>query len=311
MISFYYDSILCTGGSGLVGQYLQQRLKPQFLPNIHYISSKDYDLCNMDDVKKMMDKYKPKVVIHLAARVGGIVENIKYPVDFYEQNILMNTNVLQQCHEHNVEKVIGIISTCAYPDVVEKYPMVEDDLFNGRPPETNFSYAFAKRAMAAQIDAYVKQYNKKWCYLIPCNLYGEFDKFDPERSHFVSALLQKIMDADDKIQLFGTGKPLRQFMYADDLAKLIVLMLNADIVQNFNVATDEIYSIKEIAEIALNALDEDLKIEFDETKPNGQYRKDVSCKKLLSHFPHFGFTPLSAGIEKVYNAMMIQKNNGQ
>jgi len=301
MTNLLNDSTLITGGSGLVGKYLQKILNPKSLLNMHYISSSDYNLCNINDVKEMMEKYKPKVVIHLAARVGGIIENIKYSVEFFEENILMNTNVLQQCHKYDVKKVIAMISTCAYPDVVNNYPMTENDLFNGKPPETNFSYAFAKRAMAAQIDAYVKQYDKDWCYLIPCNLYGEFDKFDSERSHFVSALLQKIIDADDKIQLFGTGKPLRQFMYANDLARLIVLMLKTNTIENLNVATNEIYSIRKMAEIVLDVLHKDLKIEFDKTKPDGQYRKDVSSDKLLKYFPDFEFTSFIDGIKIVYD----------
>ena len=147
--------ILVTGGSGLVGQHLQD-----ILPEAVYISSKDYDLTDLKQVRVMMSDYKPKSVIHLAARVGGIVDNINHPVDYLEENVLMNTNILKACHEFDVEKVIAILSTCVYPDVVETYPMKEEDLFNGPPTETNFSYGFAKRCMAAHIDSYRKQYDK-------------------------------------------------------------------------------------------------------------------------------------------------------
>ena len=142
------------------------------LPEATYVSSSAYDLTDMVSVKEMMIDFEPDIVIHLAARVGGIMDNMKYPVQYLEENILMNTNVLKACHEFNVEKVISILSTCIYPDVVDTYPMKEEDLFNGPPAPTNFSYGFAKRCMAAHIDSYVKQYDKKWCYLIPCNLYG-------------------------------------------------------------------------------------------------------------------------------------------
>ena len=167
------DRILVTGGSGLVGKHLQD-----ILPDAIYVSSKDYDLTDLQQVRDMMNKEKPTSVIHLAARVGGIVDNINYPVDYLEENVLMNTNVLKACHEFDVEKVIAILSTCVYPDVVDIYPMKEEDLFNGPPTPTNFSYGFAKRCMAAHIDSYRKQYNKKWSYLIPCNLYGEYDKYE-------------------------------------------------------------------------------------------------------------------------------------
>ena len=125
--------ILITGGSGLVGKHLKD-----IMPEAVYISSKDFDLTNIDRVDAMMDFFRPKIVVHLAARVGGIIDNINYPVEYLEQNTLMNTNILKKCHEFNVDKVIAILSTCIYPDKVNNYPMVEKDLFNGPPPPTNF-----------------------------------------------------------------------------------------------------------------------------------------------------------------------------
>ena len=197
-----YSRILVTGGSGLVGRYLKD-----IMPEAIYISSKDFDLTEIKRVHEMMDFFQPEIVIHLAARVGGIMDNINNPVDYLEENILMNTNILKKCHEFNVDKVISTLSTCIYPDVVETYPMKEGDLFDGPPTPTNFSYGFAKRCMATHIDSYVKQYDKKWSYLIPCNLYGEYDKYEEHHSHFVSALIKKIHEADDEIELWGTGKP--------------------------------------------------------------------------------------------------------
>jgi GDP-L-fucose synthase len=290
-------NILVTGGSGLVGKHLND-----ILPNAIYISSKDYDLTDLQQVRDMMNEYKPNSVIHLAARVGGIVDNINYPVDYLEENVLMNTNVLKACHEFDVEKVIAILSTCIYPDVVDTYPMKEEDLFNGPPTETNFSYGFAKRCMAAHIDSYKKQYDKKWSYLIPCNLYGEYDKYEEHHSHFVSALIKKIYEADESIELWGTGKPLRQFMYGGDLARVIKHMLDNDIVGNFNVAPEWVHSINDLAEIGKKAcLKDKLVVNYDNTKPDGQYRKDVDSSKLLSVLKDFNFTSLEEGIKKVYD----------
>ena len=298
------DKILVTGGSGLVGRHLQD-----VLPEATYVSSSAYDLTDMKEVKEMMIDFEPNIVIHLAARVGGIVDNINYPVDYLEENVLMNTNVLKACHEFNVEKVIAILSTCIYPDVVDTYPMKEEDLFNGPPTPTNFSYGFAKRCMAAHIDSYRKQYDKKWCYLIPCNLYGEYDKYEEHHSHFVSALIKKIYEAEDSIELWGTGKPLRQFMYGSDLARIIKHMLDNDIVGNFNVAPSEVYSINEIAKIAKNAcLKDKLVVNYDNTKPDGQFRKDVDSSKLLSVLDDFKFTPLGEGIKKVYDNFSKRHN---
>ena len=291
------NRILVTGGSGLVGKHLQD-----ILPDAIYISSKDYDLTDLQQVRDMMNEEKPTSVIHLAARVGGIVDNINYPVDYLEENVLMNTNVLKACHEFDVEKVIAILSTCVYPDVVDIYPMKEEDLFNGPPTPTNFSYGFAKRCMAAHIDSYRKQYDKKWSYLIPCNLYGEYDKYEEHHSHFVSALIRKIYEAKDSIELWGTGKPLRQFMYGGDLARVIKYMIDKDVVGSFNVAPEWVHSINDLAEIGKKAcLKDKLVVNYNSNKPDGQFRKDVDSSKLLSVLKDFEFTPLKEGIKKVYD----------
>jgi len=288
---------LITGGSGLVGKHLKD-----ILPDAVYISSKDYDLTWIDEVRDMMNKHEPDFVIHLAARVGGILDNINNPVDYLEENVLMNTNIIKVCHEFEVEKVIAVLSTCIYPDVVETYPMKEEDLFNGPPTPTNFSYGFAKRCMAAHINSYIEQYDKKWSYLIPCNLYGEYDKYEEHNSHFVSALIRKIYEADDEIELWGTGKPLRQFMYGGDLARVIKYMIDNEIVDNFNVAPKEVYNINEIAEIGKKACKKDqIVVNYDNTKPDGQFRKDVDSSKLLSILENFEFTTLEKGIKKTYD----------
>ena len=289
--------ILVTGGNGLVGKHLQD-----ILPDAIYVSSKDCDLTQNYEVHRLMYKEKPDVVIHLAARVGGILDNINYPVDYLEENIMINTNVLRKCHQFGVERVISILSTCIYPDVVDTYPLKEEILFNGPPPPDNFAYAMSKRCMATQIDSYKKQYNKQWSYLIPCNLYGEHDKYEEHHSHFVSALIKKIHEAKDSVEIWGTGKPLRQFMYAGDLARVIKYMIDNDVVDNFNVAPDYVHSIEEITKIGMESCGKgDLNIVYDNTKPDGQYRKDVDSSKLISVMKDFKFTSLEEGIRRVYD----------
>ena len=295
--------ILVTGGTGLVGRQLQE-----ILPDVIYLSSKDCDLTDINCVGGLMSKHQPDVVIHLAARVGGILDNVRYPVEYLEQNVMMNTNILNQCHKHNVKHVITLLSTCIYPDKVDSYPMKEEVMFNGPPTPTNFSYGLAKRTTAAHIDAYVKQYDKKWCYLIPCNLYGEFDKFSEHNSHFVAALIKKIHGADKQIELWGDGTPLRQFMHGKDLARVIKKMIDDDIYESMNVAPPWVYSIHEMAEIAIDACDKKhLKITYDTEKPNGQYRKDVTSDKLISIFGDFKFTTLYDGIRDTYTKIKNKK----
>jgi len=289
--------ILVTGGSGLVGKHLKD-----IMPDATYIGSKDCDLTDVTQVDALMDFFRPKIVVHLAARVGGIVDNINHPVEYLEENIMMNNNVLKKCHEYKVDKLISILSTCIYPDVVDTYPLKEEDLFNGPPPPDNFSYAMSKRCMATHIDSYVKQYEKQWCYLIPCNLYGEHDKYEEHHSHFVSALIKKIYEATDTVEIWGTGKPLRQFMHAEDLARVIKYMIDNNIVENFNVAPNYVYSIEEMTKIGMESCGKgDLEIVYDSTKPDGQYRKDVDSSKLISVMEGFEFITLEEGIKRVYD----------
>jgi GDP-L-fucose synthase len=290
--------ILVTGGSGMVGRFYKE-----IEPNAIFLSSKDCDLTDIKQVMETWEKYMPDVVIHLAARVGGIIDNIQHPAEYYEQNVLINTNVLIASRKIGVKRLIAILSTCIYPDSSLVYPMPENLLHDGPPTKTNFSYGYAKRSLAVHIDAYNQEYGTKYQYLIPCNLYGEYDKYG-ENSHFVAALIKKIYTAkknqESELNLFGTGKPLRQFMYGGDLAYVIKYCLDNDIYDNINVATEENYSIKEIAEIAINIIGEGkiIGINFDATKPDGQFRKDVSIDNLKRLIPDFKATTLFDGINK-------------
>tara|TARA_Y100000114_G_scaffold37296_1_gene32915 strand:- start:1583 stop:2470 length:888 start_codon:yes stop_codon:yes gene_type:complete len=290
--------VVVTGGSGLVGKHLQE-----ILPEAFYLNSKDCDLTDVKKVRWMISSYTPDVVIHLAARVGGIQDNLKYPADYFDDNILINTNIIKVCREYNIKRFIGILSTCIYPNIVNNYPMTEKDLFTGPPPQSNFSYGYAKRCLAVQIDAYNKQFGTKYNYLIPCNLYGDYDNLhNKNKMHFITALLNKIRNnQDNSLHLLGTGKPLRQFMYAGDLAKIIKLVIENNITESFNVAPNFNYSIDKMARIALDVTNKDYNIIYNRPELDGQYRKDVSNKKLLKLFPDFKFTPLKEGLKKVYD----------
>lgn len=293
--------IVVTGGSGLVGSHLKK-----ILPDAIYITSKDYDLVSESDVIKMYDDLKPDHVIHLAARVGGIIDNINHPLEYFEENILMNTLMVKYARIKQVKRFLGVLSSCIFPDVVDTYPMKEDVLHNGPPTETNFSYGMAKRALAVQIDACNKQYGTKYNYISPCNLYGESDKDDEEKSHFVTALIKKIYDANksklSSITLYGDGKPLRQFMHANDIANIIKIIIDRDITESFNLATEENISIDEIAQIAIKTTNSPLEIKYDTSKPNGQYRKDLDITKFRELIPDYNFIKLEDGIKNHYNS---------
>ena len=294
------ERILVTGGTGQVGRELKT-----ILPNAVFVGSRDYDLTSCEAVSQMYKDIQPTTVIHSAAKVGGILDNIQHQVEYYSENVMMNTLVVDNALKYGVKNFIGILSTCVYPDVVDVYPMKETSLHDGKPTLTNFSYGIAKRGMAVHIDAIREKYKYNYCYLIPCNLYGPHDKFD-YRSHYVGALVKKIHDAvknnETEIVLYGDGSPLRQFLYAEDLARIIALMIEQKIYQNLNIATESNISIDEIARIALQVLQcDNMTIRYDTSKPNGQYRKDVCISELRKHFPDFSFTSLEYGINKVYS----------
>ena len=292
------DKILVTGGSGLVGSFLKK-----ILPEAIYISSKDCDITQINQLNNLFEIHKPQTVVHLAAKVGGIQDNILKPAEYFDDNILMNTNLLKVSHRNKVKKFIGILSTCVYPDKLDHYPMTENKLFSGPPPITNFSYAYSKRCLAVQIEAYNKQYNTNYNYLIPCNLYGEYDDFkNDNKMHFITALLKKIKNTKNKkLELIGTGKPLRQFMYAGDLAKIIKMVINKNINASFNVAPNYNYSINDMAKIALKIADKNYRIVYSNPELDGQFRKDVCNSKLMKIFPDFKFTDFQIGLKKVYD----------
>ena len=301
------NRIVVTGGSGMVGKSLKD-----IMPNAIYLSSSDYNLTSEKGVSQMYYDIKPTTVIHLAAKVGGIIDNINKPYNYFTDNVLMDTLLIDYARKNQVERFIGMLSTCIYPDKVEEYPMTEQMIHNGPPTPTNFSYGYAKRCLAVQIDACNKEYGTKYQYLTPCNLYGEYDKFG-ENSHFVASLIKKIIIADrngeENIELFGTGNPLRQYMYSHDLARVIKQCIDDDITDSFNVATKENLSIKEITEIVLDAIQpNNVKgFNFDTSKPDGQYRKDVSTSKMETIIPGFKFTPLIDGIKETYG-MVVSSN---
>ena len=295
------NGILITGGSSMVGQHLRN-----LLPDAIYFNSSHANLTEQADVRRIIRNMKPRTVIHLAARVGGIIDNIEHPGEYFYENTMMNTMLMEESRLNGVERFMGILSTCIYPDQLAEsfYPLREEVLFMGPPTPTNFSYGYAKRCLAVQTEAYNKEYGLKYNYLIPCNLYSEYDKFVPGKAHFVADLVRKIVEAkkgDGKLRLFGTGSPLRQNMYAGDLARVIQLCVEKDITESFNVSVSQNLSIKQTAEIALKACEaENVEISWDSTKPDGQYRKDVSNDKMLRILPDFDFTTLEEGVYKTY-----------
>jgi GDP-L-fucose synthase len=293
--------VVVTGGTGLVGTYLQN-----YIDGV-YINSSHYDLTRESEVLDLYEDHKPDAVIHLAAKVGGIMDNIEHPFEYYEQNLLMNTYMVKYARLFKVEKFVGVLSSCIFPDVVDHYPMVEEDMHKDLPNANNFGYGYAKRVMGCHIDIARKQ-GLNFSYISPSNLYGEFEHGDVSRKHFVGALLEKIhtakINGDDHITLFGDGTPLRQFTFAKDIAEVLNMVVKHDVKENMNVSTPNNMTIDFMAREALEALDmHDMRIIYDTSKPNGQYRKDIDITKFKNIFPNYEFTSYVQGIKQTYNTL--------
>ena len=296
--------VVVTGGTGLVGTYLQK-----YIDGL-YLNSSQYDLTESSGVWKMYEDHRPEVVIHLAAKVGGIIDNIAHPFEYYEDNLLMNTYMVKYAREFKVKKFVGVLSSCIFPDVVDRYPMVEEDMHKDLPNANNFGYGYAKRVMGCHIDIAKKQ-GLNFSYVTPSNLYGEYEHGDVSRKHFIGALLEKIhlakQNGDSTITLFGNGTPLRQFTFAKDIAEALNLIIKYDIKDNLNLSTPDNLTIDQMARLALEATNsQHLRIEYDSTKPNGQYRKDIDITKFKNIFPNYEFTSYVEGIKQTYNTLYGQ-----
>jgi len=296
--------LLVTGGTGLVGKYLQQ-----FTDGI-FVNSSQYNLMYEKDAAQMFMDHQPDVVIHLAAKVGGIMDNIANPFQYYEDNLLMNTYMVKYARMYNVKKFVGVLSSCIFPDVVDHYPMVEEDMHKDLPNANNFGYGYAKRVMGCHIDIARKQ-GLNYSYITPSNLYGEFEHGDISRKHFVGALLEKIHNAkqngDKSITLFGDGTPLRQFTFAKDVAEILNMIVTYDTKENLNISTPSNFTIDFMAREALEAANaQHLQIIYDMSKPNGQMRKDIDTTKFKNIFPNYEFTSYVKGIKQTYNTLYGQ-----
>jgi GDP-L-fucose synthase len=272
-------NILVTGGSGMVGLSLQK-----LIPDAIFVGSKDFDLRNKEEVSRMFSHHKPEYVIHLAAKVGGVKANKDFLADFYYENTMINTNVLDCAREHGVKKLLSLLSTCIYPDNVT-YPLMEKNIHEGEPHESNFAYAYAKRMLDVQSRAYREQHGCNFITAVPNNLFGENDNFDYNNSHVIPAIIRKVYEAKlnkTNVVLWGDGSPLREFTYSADLAKILLFLLEKyNGATPINVGNTEERSIKEVTKVICDILEYDGPISWDSTKPAGQHKKPSDNSKLL------------------------------
>ena len=303
--------ILVTGGSGLVGQAIQKLILSSVSLSKAcewiFLSSREFNLLNIEDIDKMFSFHNPDMVVHLAANVGGLYKNMANKVQMLEDNIIMNTQLISKAHLHGIQRLICMCSTCVFPDGIDQ-PIYEEDLHTGPPHTSNEGYAYAKRMLEVHCRLYNECFAREYICLIPTNIYGPFDNFNLEGGHVLPCLIHKCHLAKQNSVFFnvlGSGKPRRQFIYSPDLARIIIWCL-------FELKTaifhdrpltliccpdveDEI-SIKEVAEIIAKMYGHEL-VKFDTTAPDGQYSKTCSNRKLKELYPSFTFTPLDVGLK--------------
>eukprot|EP00088_Acartia_fossae_P039886 TRINITY_DN4151_c0_g1_i1.p1 TRINITY_DN4151_c0_g1~~TRINITY_DN4151_c0_g1_i1.p1 ORF type:complete len:328 (+),score=74.74 TRINITY_DN4151_c0_g1_i1:42-986(+) len=295
------EVILVTGGSGLVGKGIEMVLETEKLPDEEWIflSSKDGNLLSESDTERIFSKYQPTMVLHLAAQVGGLFANMKANCDFLRNNMKMNDNILAMSHKFKVKKVVSCLSTCIFPDKTS-YPIDETMLHNGPPHDSNFGYSYAKRMIDVMNRGYHEQYGCQFTSVIPCNVYGPHDNFNIEHGHVIPGLIHKAYKAQENgtsFQIWGTGSPLRQFIYSLDLAKLFIWVLrDYKEIEPIILATEEEISIKDVAFKILEAFEFKGEVEFLTDKADGQFKKTASNKKLRSYLPNFNFTPMDTAI---------------
>ena len=298
--------ILVTGGNGLVGHGIQAVQHDEYFTHHDFVftRSHDYDLLDAVQTKSMIQDIRPDCVIHLAANVGGLFKNMLQKVEMFEHNMLMNMNVVRACHEGDVGQFVGMLSTCIFPDATT-YPINECMLHNGAPHMSNDAYAYAKRMLQVQCDAYHEQHGRCYKCIVPTNVYGEHDNYNLQDAHVIPALIHKCHLArknDEPFVVKGTGKPLRQFVYSRDLAAGVLSILESlrDIEETRVIINGGKYehSIGDVAREIAGLYDYAHRVQFDDTCSDGQFKKTADGTLFDTLVPHFEFTSLAAGLER-------------
>ena len=275
----FESNVLVTGGSGMIGHALQK-----IIPEAVFLPSRQCDLRNMKEVESLFTYYEPEYVIHLAAKVGGVASNTKHVAEFYTDNILINTNVLEAAYQFKTKKLISLLSTCVYPES-STFPLTEDQIHNGEPHKTSFGYSYAKRMLDIQSRAYRQQHGCNFITAIPSNTFGPYDNFDLNSSHVIPALIRKIHECrmtGRDVTLWGDGTALREFTFSEDVADIVLFLLqHYDGASPLNVGNTSEISIKELAEIISSLMEYDGDIIWDTEKPSGQHRKPSDNSKFM------------------------------
>lgn len=318
--------VIVTGGAGFLGSFVVEKLRERGVREIVVPRSKDYDLTDINAIRDLFNEVmrtlvRPPpniIVIHLAARVGGIGANRAHPAEFFYDNLMMGTQLLHEAWRYGVEKFVAVGTVCAYPKLTS-IPFKEEDFWNGYPEETNAPYGLAKKMLLVQSHAYRQQYGFNSVYLIPVNLYGPRDNFDLETCHVIPALIRKCVEArergDDRIVVWGTGEPTREFLYVEDAAQGILLATERyDGSQPVNLGSGMDISVQELVHLIAGLMGFEGEIVWDTSKPDGQPRRCLDTSRAEELFNFRTQTPFEEGLQKTVDwyqsAFNIPKLNG-
>lgn len=305
MSEFWTNKRICvTGGAGFLGQAVVKKLIERgakeekiFIPR-----SSQYDLVDGAAIDRMLEASQPDIIIHLAAQVGGIGANREHPAEYFYSNLMMGVQLIHKAWERGIEKFVAVGTICAYPKFTP-VPFKEEDIWNGYPEETNAPYGLAKKMLLVQSQAYRQQYGYNSIYLLPVNLYGPGDNFDPKSSHVIPALIKKCVDAQEagaeEIVVWGDGSPTREFLYVDDAAEGILLAAeHYNDSEPVNLGSGMEISIKDLVEEIANATGFTGKLVWDTSKPNGQPRRGLDVTRAKEWFGFEAQMPFDKGLKR-------------
>ena len=305
MIELKKKRIILTGGAGFLGRFVEKKLNERGCGSVFIPHIEKYDLRDLDNIRGMYKDASADIVIHLAAVVGGIGANRENPGSFFYDNLVMGVHLMEEARKNNIEKFVAIGTICAYPKYTP-VPFKEEDLWNGYPEETNAPYGIAKKMLLVQSQAYRQQYGFNSIFLLPVNLYGAGDNFDPKSSHVIPALIRKFYEAkinnEKKVIVWGTGSATREFLYAEDCAEAIVLAAEKyDKPNPVNIGAGFEISIKDLAYKIKDIVEYRGEVAWDTTKPDGQPRRCLDTAKAEAEFGFKAKTGFDEGLKKTIN----------
>jgi len=309
MVFWTQRKVVVTGGAGFLGFHVVNRLR-EHGANVFVPRSRDYDLVSSDAVRRLYRDARPEIVIHLAAQVGGIGANRENPGRFFYENLMMGVQLIEEGRRAGLQKFVAVGTVCAYPKFTP-VPFREDDLWNGYPEETNAPYGLAKKMLLVQAQAYREQYDFNAIYLLPVNLYGPRDNFDPAKSHVIPALIKKCCDAidrgDDKIEVWGTGRASREFLYVDDCALGIVLATERyEKSDPVNLGAGREITIKDLVTLIAELTGFKGQIRWDASKPDGQPRRCLDVSRAEREFGFRADTSFEDGLRRTIEWYRMQ-----